>query len=151
VARPGFPYLLIGTAGVGPRDVSFPTEGTLPEPTDKMKDSHGCLRKGGENSFCSPVVYFMSTLPLVFWKVSIVKSNRFAHQEMVKAKAKGKTEKNICGAKWKQDITLGGFMVLFGILLQMCLFPLPGHSYILYWVHGAAMFPFVNKMPLRHF
>jgi hypothetical protein len=45
----------------------------------------------------------------------------------------------------------GEFMVFFGILLQMCIFPLPGHSYILYWAHGAVMFPFVNKMPLRLF
>jgi hypothetical protein len=42
-------------------------------------------------------------------------------------------------------------MVFFGILLQMCLFPLPGHSYVLYWAHGAIMFPFVNKMQLRSF
>jgi hypothetical protein len=58
-----------------------------------MKDSPGCLRKGREKNFRSPVVSFMSTLPLVFWKISIGESNRFAHQEMVKAKAKGKTEK----------------------------------------------------------
>jgi hypothetical protein len=83
--------------------------------------------------------------------VSFEKSNRFAHHEMVKAKAKGKTENNICGAKWKHYIKLGGFMVLFGILLQMCLFPLPGHSYILYKAHDAVMFPFVIKMPLRRF
>jgi hypothetical protein len=45
-------------------------EVTLPEPYDKMKDAPGCLRKGGEKNFCSPVVSFMSTLPLISWKVS---------------------------------------------------------------------------------
>jgi hypothetical protein len=92
----------------------------------------------------------MPTHPLVFWKVSFGESNRFAHQEMVKAKARRKTENNICGAKWK-DITLGEFMVFFGILLQMCLFPLPVHSYVMYWAHGAIMFSFVNKIQLRCF
>jgi hypothetical protein len=42
-------------------------------------------------------------------------------------------------------------MVFFGILLQMCLFPFPGHSFVLYWVHGAIMFLFVNKIQLRSF
>jgi hypothetical protein len=42
-------------------------------------------------------------------------------------------------------------MVFFGILLQMCLFPLPGHSYVLYWAYGDVMFPFVKKMQLRRF
>jgi hypothetical protein len=74
-------------------------EGTLPEPTDKMKDSLGCLRKGRQKNFCSPVVSFMSTLPLIFWKLFMGESNRFAHQETVKAKANGKAENNICGAK----------------------------------------------------
>jgi hypothetical protein len=120
---------------------------TLPDPTGKMKDSPGCLRKVREKNVSSPIVSFKSTLPLILCKVSIGESNRFAHQEMVKAKANGKTENNICGAKWKHGITVGGFMVFFGILLQMCLFPLPGHSYILYWAHGAVVFPFVNKMP----
>jgi hypothetical protein len=78
--------------------------GCFPEPTNKMKDTPGGLRKGREKNFWSPVVSFMSTLPLVFWKVSFGESNRFAHQEM--AKARGKTENNICGAKWK-GITLG--------------------------------------------
>jgi hypothetical protein len=122
----------------------------LPEPTDKMKDTPGGLQKGRKKNFRSPVVSFMSTLPLFFWKVSFGESNRFAHQEMVKAKARRKTENNICGAKWK-DITLGEFMVFFGILLQMCLFPLPGHSYVLYWAYGDVMFPFVKKMQLRRF
>jgi hypothetical protein len=69
---------------------------------------------------------------------------------MAKAMARENTEKNICGAKWK-DITLGEFMVFFGILLQICIFPLPGHSYVLYWAYGAIMFPFINKMQLRCF
>jgi hypothetical protein len=124
--------------------------GCLPELTDKMKDTSGGLRKGREKNFRSPVISFMSTLLIVFWKVSFGESNRFAHQEMAKAKAGGKTESNICGSKWK-DITLGEFMVFFGILLQMCLFPLPGHSYVLYWAYGAIMFPFMNKMQLRRF
>jgi hypothetical protein len=42
-------------------------------------------------------------------------------------------------------------MVFLCILLQMCLFPLPGHSNVLYWVDGAIMFTFVNKMQLRRF
>jgi hypothetical protein len=42
-------------------------------------------------------------------------------------------------------------MVFFGILLQMCLFPLSWNSYILDWAHGDIMFPFVNKMQLRRF
>jgi hypothetical protein len=42
-------------------------------------------------------------------------------------------------------------MVFFGILLQMCLFPLPGNSCVLYWAHGAVVFPFINKMPLQRF
>jgi hypothetical protein len=103
-------------------------EGTLLEPTEKMKDSPGYIRNGREKNFHSPTVIFMSTLPPVFWKVSIGESNMFAHQEMVKAKANEKTRKNICGAKWKHDIRLGEFMVFFGILLQICPFPLPGHS-----------------------
>jgi hypothetical protein len=44
--------------------------GCLPEPTDKMKDTSGGLRKGREKNFHYHVVSFMSTLPLVFWKVS---------------------------------------------------------------------------------
>jgi hypothetical protein len=44
--------------------------------------------------------------------VSFGEINRFAHQETGKAKAKGKTEKNICGAMWKHGITLGVYGVL---------------------------------------
>jgi hypothetical protein len=86
----------------------------------------------------------------VFQIYQLTLSNRFAHQEMVKAKARGKTENNICGAKCK-DITLGEFMIFLCILLQMCIFPLTGHSYVLYWVYGAIMFHFVNKMQLWRF
>jgi hypothetical protein len=126
-------------------------EGTLPEPKDKTKDTPGCLRRGCENNFRSPVVSFMSTLPLIFWKVSFGESTSFAHHEMRKARAKGLTENKMCGTKWKQDITLGEFMVFFGILLQMCLFLLPWNLYVLYWAYGAVMYPFINKIPLRCF
>jgi hypothetical protein len=44
--------------------------GCPPEPTDKMKDTPGGLRKVCEKNSRSPVVSFMSALPLVFWKVS---------------------------------------------------------------------------------
>jgi hypothetical protein len=125
-------------------------EDCLPDPTNKMKDTPGGLFKGREKNFRSPVVSLMSTLPLVLWKVSFRESNRFAHQEMEKAQTRGKTENNMCGAKWK-DITLGDFMVFFGILLKMCLFPLPWHSYVLCWAHGAIIFPFVNKMQVCSF
>jgi hypothetical protein len=37
-------------------------------------------------------------------------------------------------------------MVFIGILLHMCLFPLPGHSYVLYRLYGAGAYTFVNKM-----
>jgi hypothetical protein len=50
--------------------------GCLPEPTDKMKDTPGGLRKGREKKFRAPVITFMSTLPLVFWKVSFGEINR---------------------------------------------------------------------------
>jgi hypothetical protein len=53
--------------------------GCLPKPTDKMKDTPGGLRKGREKNFRAPVVSFMSTLPLVFWKVSFGERNMFAH------------------------------------------------------------------------
>jgi hypothetical protein len=46
-------------------------KGTLPEPTDKMKDSPSCLRKGCEKNFRSPVVSFKSTLTLILCKVFI--------------------------------------------------------------------------------
>jgi hypothetical protein len=46
-------------------------EGNLPKPTDKMKDSPCCLRKGCEKNFRSPVMSFISTLPLILWEVSI--------------------------------------------------------------------------------
>jgi hypothetical protein len=65
--------------------------GCLPEPTDKMKDTSGGLRKGREKNFRSPVVSFVSTLSLVFWKLAFGENYMFAHQEMVKAKARGKT------------------------------------------------------------
>jgi hypothetical protein len=110
-------------------------EGTLPEPKKKMKDTLGCLRKDRHNNFCSPVVSCMSTLLLIFWKVSFAESNRFDHDELRKAREKWLTENIICGTKWKQDITLGEFMVFFGILLQMLLFPLPVRSYVLYLAH----------------
>jgi hypothetical protein len=93
----------------------------------------------------------MSTLPLIFWKISFRESKRFAHQEVRKAKAKGLTHKNYCGLKWKYYITLGEFMVFFGILLQMRLFPLPGHSYVLYWACDAIVYHVVNKIPLWRF
>jgi hypothetical protein len=74
----------------------------------------------------------MSTLPLLFWKICVGQSNTFANQKMDKAKEKGKPENVICDTKWRHDITLGEFMVFMGILLYMCFFPLPGHSYVLY-------------------
>jgi hypothetical protein len=97
-------------------------EGTLPKPMDTIKDTPGCLRKVRKKHVRYHVVSFMSTLPLIFWKISFDESNRFAHQEIRKAKEKGLTENNICGAKWKHDITLGELMVFFGILLWICIF-----------------------------
>jgi hypothetical protein len=102
-----------------------------------MKDTSGCLSKGREKNFRSPVVSFISTLLIIFWKVSFGESIRFAHQEMRNARAKGFTGIKKFGTKCKQKITVGYFMVFFGILLQMCLFPPPGHLYVLYWAGGA--------------
>jgi hypothetical protein len=116
-----------------------------------MTDTPRSLRKGREKSFRAPIVAFMSTLPLLFWKICVGQSNKFAHQEMDKAKEKGKPENVICGTKWRHDITLCKFMVFMGILLYMCIFPLPDHSYVLHWLYGAVSYPFVNKMQLRRF
>jgi hypothetical protein len=88
----------------------------------------------------------MSNIPIIFWKVSFGKRNMFGHQETRMGNAKGLAEKNICGAKWKHNITLGEFMVFFGILLQMRLFPLPYHSYVMYWAYGAVVYPFINGL-----
>jgi hypothetical protein len=107
------------------------------EPMENMKHAPGCLRNGRKKHFRSPFISCMCTLLLNFWKVSFGEINRFAHHEMWKVKAKGKTKNIMCGAKWKHNTTLGEFMVLFSILLQMCILPLPGHSYVLYWAHGA--------------
>jgi hypothetical protein len=74
-------------------------ENTLLDPKEKMKDTHGCLRKGRENNVRYPVVSFVSTLPLIFWKISFGESNRFAHQEMRNANTKCLTENNMCGAQ----------------------------------------------------
>jgi hypothetical protein len=104
-------------------------EGTFPELTEKVKDLPGCQHKGCENKFRFHVVSFISTLPLIFWEVSSGESSRFAHQETVKAKADGKPVNYICGAKWRHNITLWGFIAFFGILLQMCILQLLGHSY----------------------
>jgi hypothetical protein len=121
-------------------------EGETTEPTDKMTDTPRSLQKGREKNFWAPIVALMSTLPLLFWKICVVQSNKFAHQEMDKAKEKGKPENVICGTKWRHAIVLGEFMVFMGILLFMCLFPLPGHSYVLYWSYGAVSYNFVNKI-----
>jgi hypothetical protein len=116
-----------------------------------MADIPRSLRKGLEKNFRAAVVALMSTLPLLFFKICVGQSNKFSHQEIDKAKEKGKPENVICGTKWQHDITLGGFMVFMGILLYMCLFPIPDHSYVLYWLYGAVSYPFVNKMQLRRF
>jgi hypothetical protein len=126
-------------------------EGETTEPTDKMTDTPRSLRKGREKKCRAPIVALMSTLPLLFWKIYVGQSNKFAHQEMDKAKEKGKPENVICGTKWRHDIVLGKFMVFMGILLFMGIFPLPGHSYVLYWSYGAILYTFVNKMQLRRF
>jgi hypothetical protein len=51
-----------------------------PEPTDKITETPGSLRKGREKNFPAPSVAFMSTLPLLFWKICVKKSNKIAHQ-----------------------------------------------------------------------
>jgi hypothetical protein len=111
--------------------VAWVEEGTFPELTEKVKYLPGCRHKGCENNFRFHVESFVSTLPLIFWKMSSGESSRFAHQETVKAKANGKPVNYICGAKCRHDITLWGFIVFFGILLQMCIFQLLDHSYVL--------------------
>jgi hypothetical protein len=81
-------------------------EGETPEPTDKMADTPGSLRKGRENNWRASIVALMSTLPLLFWKISVGQSNKFAHQEMEKAKDKWKPENVTHRTKWRHDITL---------------------------------------------
>jgi hypothetical protein len=94
----------------------------------------------------------MSALPLLFWNICIEEINKFAHQEMDKVKEKDNPDNVICGVKWQHDTTLGEYMVFMGILLHMCLiFPLRGHSYVLYWSYGAIACPVFDKMQLQTF
>jgi hypothetical protein len=44
-------------------------EGELPKPTENMKDTPGCLRKGREKNCRAPVITMMLMLPLLFWKI----------------------------------------------------------------------------------
>jgi hypothetical protein len=89
----------------------------------------------------------MSTLPLIFWKVSFGESNRFAHQELRKENAKGLAEIFL----WSKVATRHHIEGVHGVLwYPSSNVPLPTIR-ALYWAYGAIMYPFVNEMPLWHF
>jgi hypothetical protein len=55
-------------------------ESEVPEPTDNMKDTPGCLRRVHGKNVRAPIIVMMSTLPLFFWNICIEESNKFSHQ-----------------------------------------------------------------------
>jgi hypothetical protein len=145
--------MLVDDADVHEKEYSLDwvEEGEVPDPTDKMNDTPGCLRICRKKNVRAHIASTMSTLPLLCLNICIEESNNFAHQEMDKAKEKYNHENVICGTKWRHAINLGKFMVFIGILLHMCMFPLPGHSYLLSWSYDAITYSFVNKMQLQRF
>jgi hypothetical protein len=95
--------------------------------------------------FQTPVSSLLSFIPLKLFNAFAFYSNAFAHDKM----AAERTDQ-ICGSRWKENITLQEMMVFFGILIKMVLRPTPGQSYTACW-DDQAWHPYTSAMTLRRF
>ena len=115
------------------------------KPTNAGQHGKTTLRSGfGKSFFTSPLASLLRFLPIGIWLDIVKESNRYASQTRISSK------QTVSGVPWKQDITIKELMTFFGIMLHMCIRPMPGHPYTDAWKDRQWQ-PFTQHMRLGRF
>jgi hypothetical protein len=109
-------------------------DGILKEPLHNMQKTCGRLNPEYVKNFGTPLASIMSICPLIYWNIISCESNDNA---LIKLDQQfTKIGKHTISRSRFQKI-----LQLYGILMMMVLFPLPGATYTAYWSYGSPKFP----------
>jgi hypothetical protein len=126
------------------------SDGFLEEPQHKMRKTIGRLKAELLKNFGTPLNSIMSIFPLIYWKTISREMNYNAHMKL-EQQLSTTGKRTIYGARWTHDTTFKDILQLYGILMMMVMFPLPGATCTAYWRYGSPMFPWTNTITLRRF
>ena len=121
------------------------SEGTLSPPTNLSKAGPSEVKAERKGCFSDPLSSLFAFIPFKMFKSFVIYSNAYANALMA---ASGKRE--ISGARWSSDITIGELMNFFGLLFHMVLRPTPGAPYTSCW-SDPGWHPYTGHMRLRRF
>jgi len=115
------------------------------KPTKSGQYGNTTLRCGFDKDFfTTPLESLLKFLPIGIWLDIVKESNRYANQKRISSK------QTISGLTWNQDITIKELMTFFGIMLHMCIRPMPGYTYTHAWKDRQWQ-PFTQFMRLGRF
>jgi hypothetical protein len=60
-------------------------------------------------------------------------------------------KRTISAARWTHDTTFQEIIQLYGFLMMMDIFTLPGATYNVYWSYGSLIFPWTNTITIWRF
>ena len=83
------------------------------------------LKDDCKGLFTTPVHSLLQFIPIGMWLVMLKKSNHYAHEKM-KLQSQLQCHCTISGKPWKNDINIDELMAFWGIMIHMCLRPMPG-------------------------
>jgi hypothetical protein len=106
-------------------------DAVLEEPQRKMSKTSGRLKTELVKNFSTPLDLIMSIFPLIYSKIISRETHDNARMKLEQQFAT--TGKHtISGSRWTHDTTFKEIIKLYGILMMMVLFPLPGATYTAY-------------------
>jgi hypothetical protein len=114
-------------------------------PRGKSNRRPSVVKEASVGCFLSPLLSFLTFVPLKLFKSMVYFSNLYATQVMVTT-----SSKQISGARWPGDISIAKTMAFFGILIKIVLRPTPGQSYASAWKQPE-WHPYTHSMTLRRF
>lgn len=78
--------------------------------------------------FTSPVHSLLQFIPIGMRMEMVKESNRYDHQ-LMDSQLQFDVHGTISGKPWMADITIDELMTFFGIMINMCIRPIPGRTY----------------------
>ena len=90
------------------------------------------IKEGCQKLFKTPLTSLLQFIPIGMWLIMVKESNKYAHQ-LMSSQSEMSGHPTISGRQWKSDITINELMTFFGVMIHMCLRPMPGRTYTEAW------------------
>ena len=90
------------------------------------------IKEGCQKLFRTPLISLLQFIPIGMWLIMVKESNKYAHQVM-DSQSQLSTQATISGRPWNSDITINELMTFFGVMIHMCIRPMPGRTYTEAW------------------